>query len=53
MGHRIVKHQARIGKQSSKMEAEIKKNGAGGTPKEEQNTNMKKRGGPLNSFAVF
>jgi hypothetical protein len=29
------------------MAANIKKNGAGGTPKEEQNTKMKKRGGAL------
>ena len=42
-----------MGRQSSQIDPKIKKNGAGGTPKEEQNTKMKKRGGPSNSAAVF
>ena len=53
MGPRIVKNQPRIGKQSSNMEAKIKKNGAGGTPKEEQNTKIKKKGVPLTRSLSF
>jgi hypothetical protein len=49
----LLKNQPKMGRQSSQIEPKIKKNGAGGTPKEEQNTKMKKRGGPSNSFAVF
>ena len=49
----LLKNQPRMGRQSSQMAANIKKNGAGGTPKEEQNTKMKKRGGVSNSAAVF
>ncbi len=42
-----------MGRQSSQIEPKIKKNGAGGTPKEEQNTKTKKKGVPLTRSLSF